>query len=320
MSVVSEQPRTTRIHDKMKVHPGPPTHSGFLNGMSVDVEDYFHVEAFADRIHPDTWSQYPRRVAANTRRVLEIFQESGARATFFVLGLVAEQEPALVREIVAAGHEVGCHSYLHRRVFNLTPQEFREDTRRARGIIEDAGGVKVVGYRAPTFSISAKSLWALEILAEEGFLYDSSVFPIRHDLYGMPNAPRFPFRWACGEGRVLYEIPPLTLRVLGRNVAVAGGGHLRILPMAFTRWAMRRIRQREGRAAIVYFHPWEVDPDQPRLPGKLKSRLRHYTNLRRMGNRVREILRGGEFVSLGAFLESQIENGQIQTELSPSAG
>lgn len=319
MSVVSEQPRMTPTPDATQVHPNSPRGQGLLNGLSVDVEDYFHVEAFADRIHPDTWAQYPRRVVANTRRVLEIFQESGARATFFVLGLVAEQEPALVREIVAAGHEVGCHSYLHRRVFNLTPEEFREDTRRARGTIEDAGGAKVVGYRAPTFSISAKSLWALDILAEEGFLYDSSVFPIRHDLYGMPKAPRFPYRWACRDGRILYEIPPLTVRVLGHNLAVGGGGHLRILPMAYTRWAIRRIRRREGRAAVVYFHPWEVDPDQPRLPGRLKSRLRHYTNLRSMGNRIREILRGGEFVSLRALLENQIENGQIQIGLNPSA-
>jgi polysaccharide deacetylase family protein (PEP-CTERM system associated) len=303
----------------VKAHPGSVPHQKILNGLSVDLEDYFHVEAFADRIHPDTWAKYPSRVVANTRRVLEIFQESGARATFFVLGLVAEQEPALVREIAAAGHEVGCHSYLHRRVFKLTPQEFREDTRRARGIIEDAAGVKVAGYRAPTFSISEKSLWALEILAEEGFLYDSSVFPIHHDLYGMPKAPRFPYRWACAENRTLYEIPPMTVQVFGHNLPAGGGGHLRILPMAYTRWAMRRIRQRDGRAAVVYFHPWEVDPDQPRLPGKLKSKLRHYTNLRNMGNRIREILRGGEFVSLRTLLENQIESGQIQVELRPAA-
>jgi peptidoglycan-N-acetylglucosamine deacetylase len=319
MSVVSEQPQITRTPDEMSTRPKPKDAQSLLNGLSVDVEDYFHVEAFADRIRPDSWSRYPSRVVANTRRVLQLFQESGAHATFFVLGVVAEQEPALVREIVAAGHEVGCHSYLHRRVFNLTPQEFREDTRRARGIIEDAGGAKVVGYRAPTFSISGKSLWALEILAEEGFLYDSSVFPIRHDLYGMPKAPRFPYRWACSAGRFLYEIPPLTVRVLGHNFAVGGGGHLRILPMAYTRWAMRRIRRREGRAAVVYFHPWEVDPEQPRLPGKLKSRLRHYTNLRRMGNRIREILQGGEFGSLRALLENQIAKGQVLVELSPCA-
>ncbi len=164
------------------------------NALSVDVEDYYHVEAFAERIPSETWSQYPSRVADNTRRVLELFQECGARATFFVLGYVAEREPALVREILAAGHEVGCHSHMHRRVFTVTPEEFREDLRRARGAIEAAGGEKVVGFRAPTFSIIEKSLWAVEVLAQEGFLYDSSVVPIWHDLYGMPRAPRFPYR------------------------------------------------------------------------------------------------------------------------------
>jgi polysaccharide deacetylase family protein (PEP-CTERM system associated) len=319
MSVFSERPQLAKAPDETVLQPVSPNTNKILNGLSVDVEDYFHVEAFADRIRPETWAQYPRRVVENTRRVLEIFQETGARGTFFVLGLVAEQEPALVREIVAAGHEIACHSYLHRRVFNLTPKEFRDDTRRARGLIEDAGGARVFGYRAPTFSISKKSMWALEILAEEGFLYDSSVFPISHDLYGMPKAPRFPYQWNCGEGRLLYEIPPLTVRVLGRNLPVAGGGHLRILPMIYTRWALRRIQKGEGRSALVYFHPWEVDPGQPRLPGRLKSRLRHYTNLEKMGGRIREVLKGGKFVSFKALLEDHIESGKIQLELSPDS-
>jgi polysaccharide deacetylase family protein (PEP-CTERM system associated) len=284
------------------------------NGLSVDVEDYYHVEAFADRIRPETWSQYPRRVADNTRRVLELLEHSGARATFFVLGVVAEQEPALVGEILAAGHEVGCHSHMHRRVSTLTPKEFQEDVRRARGAIEDAAGGKVVGYRAPTFSITGKSLWAIEILAQEGFLYDSSVFPVWHDLYGVPDAPRFPFRWVCRDGKSLFEIPPLTVRILGRNLPVAGGGYLRILPMWYTRWALRRIRQREGRSAVVYFHPWEIDPGQPRLSGGVKARLRHYFNLTRMEGRIRELLADAPFVPLRSLLENQLALGPLPSE------
>jgi polysaccharide deacetylase family protein (PEP-CTERM system associated) len=278
--------------------------SGFPNALTVDVEDYYHVEAFADRIPLETWPQYPSRVGDNTRRVLEIFHNAGARATFFVLGFVAEREPSLVRDILAAGHEVGCHSHLHRRVFTMTPQEFREDLRRGRAAIEDAGGQRVLGYRAPTFSIVEKSLWAIEILAQEGFLYDSSVFPVLHDLYGMPGAPRFAFSWQCAEGRSVYEIPPQTVRFLGRNLPVAGGGYLRILPMLYTRWALRRIRKQDRQPAVVYFHPWEIDPAQPRLPGKLKSKIRQYLNLKRMDNRIRELLGSGQFVSMETYLKN----------------
>lgn len=291
------------------------------NALSVDVEDYYHVEAFADRISPEMWSQFPRRVVANTHRLLELFEAFGARATFFVLGCVAEQEPALVRDILSAGHEVGCHGHMHRRIFTMTRQEFQEDLRRARRAIEDAGGEKVVGFRAPTFSIVEKSLWAVEILAQEGFLYDSSVFPISHDLYGMPRAPRFLFRWVCGNGTSLYEIPPLTVRLFGRNFPVGGGGYLRILPMWYTRWALRRIRQQEGRPAVIYFHPWEVDPEQPRLSARLKSKFRHYSNLGIMQERLRELLAGGNFVSMKTFLENHLATGQVLPELAtpPSA-
>ncbi len=289
------------------------------NALSVDVEDYFHVEAFADRIRPETWPQFPCRVVQNTHRVLELFDQAGAHATFFVLGWVAEKEPALVREILAAGHEVACHSHMHRRVFTMTPREFREDLCRARRAIEDAGGERVLGYRAPTFSIRQESLWALEILAEEGFLYDSSVFPVKHDLYGMPRAPRFPYKWGFRSGSSLCEVPPQTVRVFGRNLPVAGGGYLRILPMWYTRWALRRIREREGRSAVVYFHPWELDPQQPRLSGKLRSRFRHYLNLGRMEQRVRELLRGGEFVSLKTFLDTHLAAKPVPATLVTAA-
>ncbi len=287
--------------------------SALPDGLSGDVEDFYHVEAFADRITPEMWPQFPSRVADNTRRLLDLFERSGARATFFVLGWVAEREPRLVREILRAGHEVGCHSYRHSCVWRMKPEEFRADTRRARCAIEDAGGQPVVGYRAPTFSIVKKSLWAIEVLAEEGFLYDSSVFPIRHDLYGLPEAPRFAFRWECGAGRSIVEIPPLTVRVLGRNLPAAGGGSLRILPMWYTRWAIRRVRQGEGQPVVVYFHPWELDPHQPRLSGQWKSKLRHYFNLGQMEGRVRELLGGGKFVPFGDLLRIRLAQHPLPT-------
>ncbi len=281
------------------------------NGLSVDVEDYFHVEAFADRIRYEDWPSYPGRVVANTRRLLELFARQHARGTFFILGWVAEREPGLVREIVAAGHEIACHSYRHAALWRLTPEEFRADTRRARRVIEDAGGVNVTGYRAPTFSVVRKTLWAVEILAEEGFLYDSSVFPVLHDLYGIPGAPRFPFRWDLGGARGLFEIPPMTARVAGRNVPVAGGGYLRLLPMWFTRWAVSRVRNGEQRPALIYLHPWEVDPAQPRLAGRWRSRLRHYRNLSRMEARLSELLQGGSFVPFCELLSQELRKGEL---------
>jgi polysaccharide deacetylase family protein (PEP-CTERM system associated) len=289
------------------------------DGLSVDVEDYYQVEAFADRITPAMWPALPSRVADNTRRVLELLDRFDAKATFFVLGWIAEREPQIVREILSAGHELACHSHLHRRVSRLTPEEFRKDTRQAVAAIEDASGKKVRGYRAPTFSIVPKSLWALEILAEEGFAYDSSVFPIRHDLYGMPQAPRFPFRWHWGNETSIDEIPLTTVRVRGCNLPVAGGGYLRILPMFYTRWAMRRIRQRESQPTHTYFHPWEIDPGQPRLSGTRKSEFRHYYNLRRMEARVCEVLSRAQFVPLGDFLKNRIALGPLPLQkLTPS--
>lgn len=281
-----------------------------VNGLSVDVEDYYHVEAFADRITPALWPSFPSRVADNTRRVLDLFAQAGARATFFVLAYVVEREPGLVREIQAAGHEVGCHSHLHRCIFRLTPEEFRADTRRARALLEDAGGKAIVGYRAPTFSVIRRSLWALEILAEEGFLYDSSVFPVRHDVYGIPEAPRFAYEWEVGNGGRLYEIPPLTFRFLGRNLPLGGGGYLRMLPMWYTRWGLGRVRKEE-QPAVVYLHPWELDPGQPRLEGRRRSVLRHYSNLGKMEGRVKELLAGGSFVPFREVLENQLARGPL---------
>ncbi len=285
--------------------------SDSADGLSVDVEDYYQVEAFADRITPEMWSSFPSRVASNTRRTLELLENMRVRGTFFVLGWIAERDPGMVREIVSAGHEVGCHSYCHRCVWRMTRNEFREDTRRAKFAIEDATGRKVVGYRAPTFSIVPNSLWAIEVLAQEGFLYDSSVFPVRHDLYGIPGAPRFPFQWVCRDGRTLFEIPPLTVRVLGHNLPTGGGGYLRILPMWYTRWAVRRVRLRDRRPLVVYFHPWELDPEQPRMSGRWRSLFRHYFNLGRMEGRIRELLRLGRFVPLVDLLDSQLAQGPL---------
>lgn len=266
--------------------------------LSVDVEDYYHVEAFADCVSPSSWPDFPSRVRANTQRVLQIFEEHGCHGTFFVLGWVAEREPALVREIIEAGHEVACHSYSHRRVSSLTPEEFREDLRRARAVIEDAAGVQILGYRAPTFSIGRDSLWALEILSEERFLYDSSIFPIRHDLYGLPGAPRFPYRLQFGSKRMLFEIPITTVRMGGMAWPAGGGGYLRFLPMQYTRWAIRQIHEKEHQPFVLYFHPWELDPDQPRIAGKWKSKFRHYAGLGVMEKRLRELLASGHFMPL----------------------
>ncbi|MBZ5543105.1 MAG: DUF3473 domain-containing protein [Acidobacteriia bacterium] len=281
------------------------------DGLSVDVEDYFHVEAFADRITPENWQNFPPRVVGNTRRVLDLFGRAGVKGTFFILGWVADREPGLVREIVDAGHEVGCHSYWHRRLWHMTPAEFRADTRRALDVIQDACGRKVVGYRAPTFSLVRKSLWAVEILAEEGFVYDSSVFPIHHDLYGMPEAPRFPFCWKPASGITLFEIPMTTVRILGWNFPLGGGGYLRIMPMCYTRWGLARIRSREGQGAVVYFHPWELDPEQPHLEGRWRSRFRHYINLKSMEDRLSDLLSHAALVPLYDFLQAHLAQGPL---------
>ncbi|HEX7287730.1 MAG TPA: XrtA system polysaccharide deacetylase [Candidatus Angelobacter sp.] len=262
--------------------------------LSIDVEDYFHVEAFAGTVSRSEWPGFQSRVRRNTERILELLAEYKVPATFFVLGWVAEREPALVRAIAEAGHELACHSHLHRRVFTLAPEEFREDLCRAKGAIEHAGGMPVYGFRAPTFSIGRNSLWALQVLAEEGFLYDSSIFPIRHDLYGMPEAPRFTWEHALPDGGSIVEVPPSTVRLFRTNLGVAGGGYLRHLPMWYTHYGMRRIHQ-ERQPANVYFHPWELDPDQPRIGASWKSSLRHYRGLEKMEPRLRRLLARNRF-------------------------
>lgn len=291
--------------------PSPPPMIDTPDGLTVDVEDYYHVEAFASTISRSRWSEFAPRVRENTLRVLDLFDEYGCRATFFVLGWVAERQSALIREISARGHEVACHSYAHRRVFTLTPAEFRSDLRRARLAIEDAAGVPVFGYRAPTFSIRRDSFWALDILAEEGFKYDSSIFPINHDLYGFSEAPRFAHVCKLASGREIIEIPMSTVRIGKLNLPVGGGGYLRLLPMYYTRWALGRLHSKEHQPAIVYLHPWEIDVTQPRLRGSWKSRIRHYTGLHRMESRLRELLRSGRYEPLISQVNRTFGSPQI---------
>ncbi|HZR29199.1 MAG TPA: XrtA system polysaccharide deacetylase [Terriglobales bacterium] len=264
--------------------------------LTVDVEDYFQVEAFAGSISRESWSQFPCRVTRNCRLLLDIFELYGVKATFFVLGWVARHFPEVVREIHERGHELACHSFWHHRVDSLTPQEFRFDTRAACDAIQQAAGVRVAGYRAPTWSITSRALWALDVLAEEGFQYDSSIYPIHHDLYGIPNASRYPYQHACNNGRSLLEFPPATIRIARMNLPAAGGGYLRIFPLFYTQWVFRQFERRR-QPLVLYLHPWEVDPEQPRIAEKLKSRFRHYTNLHRTQARLEYLLKHYAFES-----------------------
>lgn len=287
--------------------------------LSVDVEDYFMVEAFSGVVDRKSWDNWESRVVSSTQRALDLFDRHNAKATFFFVGWVAAKFPQLVRDVHAGGHELACHSYWHRTVYSLSPEEFRTDTRAAVRAIEDAAGVKVRGYRAPSWSITKDCLWALDILAEEGFTYDSSIYPIHHDLYGVPGAERFPHELRCGTGGSMQEFPPATVRLFGQNFPGAGGGYLRIFPLAYTDWIFRKYEKQYGERVVVYFHPWELDPDQPRIKDKLKSRLRHYTNLNQMEHRLDHILGKYEFSTLGAVLDSNhrepiLEEGTKSTE------
>ncbi len=264
-----------------------------LNALTVDVEDYYQVSAFERVVARDRWHEYESRVAANTDRLLGVFDEFNVRATFFVLGWVAERDPSIVRRIAAAGHEVASHGYGHRLIYDQQPAVFREDVRRARQILQEASGQPVVGYRAPSFSVTGRSMWALDVLIEEGYTYDTSIFPIRHDRYGIPDAPRHPY-WiahrSAGDHQGILEIPGSTIRLFGANLPVAGGGYFRLLPYWWTRFGIRRLNGTEGKPAVFYMHPWEVDPGQPRLQGSRLSRFRHYRNLAKTESRLRRLL------------------------------
>jgi polysaccharide deacetylase family protein (PEP-CTERM system associated) len=278
--------------------------------LSVDVEDYFQVEAFAGSVDRESWDRWPSRVVANTQRVLDLFDRHNAKGTFFIVGWVAEKFPHLVREIQSRGHELACHSYWHRTVYSLSPEEFRLDTQRAKKVIEDAAGVAVNGYRAPSWSITKTCLWALDILAEEGFTYDSSIYPIHHDLYGVPGAKRFPYTYNCSNGLTLREYPPATLRMMGTNFPVAGGGYLRIFPSAFSEFGFSKFENSYRERVVVYMHPWEIDPEQPRIQGSLKSRLRHYTNLGCMSAKIDSILRRHKFERFSDVMATEAQENQ----------
>lgn len=261
-----------------------------VNAMTVDVEDYFQVSAFESHISRQHWEHLPRRVEHNTHRILDLFAAHQVQATFFTLGWVAERHPALIGRIVADGHELASHGYSHVRATRQTPAEFRDDVIRTKALLEDLGSVAVRGYRAASYSIGAGNLWALAELEQAGYDYSSSIYPIRHDLYGMPEAPRFAFR--PDNAPALLEVPVTTVTLLGRTLPCGGGGYFRLWPYALSRWALRRVNHWDGQSGVFYFHPWEIDPGQPRQPGiGLKTRVRHYLNLHRMERRLGSLLR-----------------------------
>lgn len=282
------------------------------NAMSIDVEDYFQVSAFAPYIERSEWASRECRVPRNVGRILDLLARYDTRATFFTLGWVAERYPALVREIVAQGHELASHGYGHERASDLSPEAFRKDIRDAKAILEDLGGKPVLGYRAPSFSIGEGNLWAFDELAAAGYRYSSSVYPIKHDHYGMPDSPRFAYEVRPG----LIEVPVTTLRVGERNLPSSGGGYFRLLPYLLSRWMLRRVNA-EGQSAVFYFHPWEIDVEQPRIPGiDAKTRFRHYVNLARTEQRIERLLqdfRWGRMDDL--FLPERQRAGALQAAL-----
>ena len=279
-----------------------------VNYLTIDVEDYFQVAAFEKIIHPTQWHSYPSRVERNTKKILEIFDTHKVKATFFIVGWTAEQYPSMVREIINHGHQIACHSYSHQKIYHQTPEEFRQDTRLAKDILEDITGRPITGYRAPTYSITKKSLWALDILEELGFKWDSSIFPILHDNYGIPDAPRLAYKLPNHD---LIEYPITTTLFWGRKVPVAGGGYFRILPYWFTKMALKKINQQEKQPFIFYLHPWEVDPDQPRVShAGWKSRFRHYHNLNKTEERLHRLLKEFQFGPLDGNLKSSAADAQ----------
>ncbi len=272
-----------------------------INALTIDVEDYFQVNAFAGQICQEQWCSYPLRVDANTRRILDMLDDYCISATFFILGWVAEQLPALTKEIHRRGHEIACHGYGHELVYAIGPERFRSDIRRSKMLLEDQCGVRVNGYRAPSYSITKQSLWALDILVEEGFTYDSSIFPVMHDTYGIPDAERFPHTIPT-RGGALVEFPlttlPFQLAWKKMRLPIAGGGYLRLLPVGIIRRGIEKINLIEKHPAVLYFHPWEIDPDQPRIKAGVKSTFRHYLNLEKTERKLRHLFDRFRFASM----------------------
>ena len=273
-----------------RLHPKAVADAVIRNAMTIDVEDYFQVSAFAPVIDRDSWAGRECRVERNVDRILALLAKGNVHATFFTLGWIAERYPQVVRKIVAGGHELASHGYGHLRASDQTREEFRDDITRSKALLEDIGGQQVLGYRAPSFSIGTANLWALDVLQEAGYRYSSSIYPIQHDHYGMPDAPRFAFYPNGPDG--LLEVPITTVQVMQRKLPAGGGGYFRLLPYALSRWMMERVNQVDQQSAIFYFHPWEIDPGQPRPEGaSMKSRFRHYVNLDRMEGRIAQLTR-----------------------------
>ena len=265
-----------------------PLQGAMRNAMTVDVEDYFQVSAFANTISRDSWDSLPCRVENNIARILAIFAEHNIKATFFTLGWIAERYPAMIRSIVAQGHELASHGYGHLRASDQTRAEFADDIGRSKTLLEDLSGVEVLGYRAPSFSIGTQNMWALDVLSEQGYRYSSSIYPVKHDHYGVPDAPRFAYHPNGPEG--VLEVPVSTVRFGEKNYPAGGGGFFRFFPYSMSRWLLRRVNERDNQAAIFYFHPWELDPQQPRQSGvSAKTRFRHYVNLHRTEDRIKSL-------------------------------
>ncbi len=274
-----------------------------INALTVDVEDYFHVSAFARYVRREVWDSYESRVEANTNRLLEIFDVFDTKGTFFVLGWVAERYPHLIKEIAARGHEVACHGYSHQLVYEQSPREFRDETAQAKAILEDLVQEQILGYRAASYSIVKRSMWALDILGELGFTYDSSIFPVRHDKYGMPGSPREPHRLRTSSGLMIKEFPLSTIELLRYRLPVSGGGYFRLFPYSLTKAALQSINHRERRPFVFYLHPWEIDPDQPRIRADWLSRFRHYNNLKKCELRLRRLLADFRFSPMKTTLD-----------------
>lgn len=276
--------------------------------MTVDVEDYYQVSAFSKNVSAADWDKMESRVVRNTNRILQMFSDAGIKATFFTLGWVAEREPSLVRAIADEGHEIACHGYSHQLIYNQKQSVFKEETLRAKKILEDQIQAEVLGYRAASYSITEKSRWAIDVLIEAGFKYDSSIFPVRHDRYGMPDAPKFPYMQKAESGKSITEFPLSTLNLLGYRLPVAGGGYFRLYPYYFSQLALASINKFHNKPFIFYLHPWEVDPEQPRINTSALSKFRHYNNLDKCESRLKSLL---DYFDFGTAREVLINSNML---------
>jgi polysaccharide deacetylase family protein (PEP-CTERM system associated) len=300
-----------------------------VNVMTIDVEDYFHVSAFERDIRPHEWDHFPLRVIGNTYKILDLLDDNGVKATFFILGWIADRLPDLVREIDRRRHEIACHGYGHRRIYTQTRKQFRDDIRRSKALLEDLTGAEVLGYRAPSYSLSRSTFWAFDELYDAGYRFDSSIFPVHHDFYGIADWPRFSgyaipteqgawraSDYSDGAGPELFEVPITTLRIGGKNLPIAGGGYFRLYPYWFSRWGLRRINREEKKPFVFYLHPWELDPDQPRIvQAGFKSRVRHYLNLGKTEKRFRKLLQDFKFSTIRDGIWSEKTSGERELEV-----